>query len=868
MTSVTTDRRLGVNASIAVKAPCQAVATTPITLSGLQTIGGVVLAEHDRVLVTAQTDAKTNGIYDVGTAGWTRSLDFDGDYDAAQGTIVTIASAAGTSILYTLTSADPIIFGTSAITFLATDMAGNAGLYAAQAQAAATSAANSQITATQAAATASAAASTASTAQANATTSAASAQASASAAASYLAPVSGTSTTSMSISTGSKSFTTQTGLSFVPGNPILIVETAAPTTNTMSGTCVSYVPSTGAMVVAVNTITGSGTYSDWTISLTTTVGNVPGVIKVVSALPSAGSSYQGQVVYLTTDGKLYRFDGSNWVAWISASDIAGTLQAAQIASLTASQITGQLTDAQLQAIAAAKVSGQLTDAQLASIAAAKVSGASWTGSQIAAGTITAGNIAAQTITGTQIAGQTISAANIASGTITAGQIAAATITGTQIAAGTIQSANIAAGTIQADRIAAATITGDRIAANTITSKNLIVADFTNLVVNGTFSTGDLSNWNRFYGNVSVALAVPGIGNCVRLVTNASVETSLTNGLYDFSVDTNLLGGFPVKAGDPLYMQIDVAGPPSSSKVFYELLTRDVYGNPYGSVMYVLCGNADAAWHTYSIAGVANVTGRAYVRLGAYPGSSVTGETFYATNFICMRRANANLIVDGAITASKIAAAAVTADKISTGSLSAISSNLGSITAGSMNIGSGKFTVDAAGNLTATGAVVSGTVTASAVVAGSVTTNGIALNAVSDVQGKTFNGSRIVTQNNGAGTWNDFSGDLYAPSINADGTSSYTVIASLMKWYLQFNDTSPHGGQIAIFDNGSPIAAATIDIAWIGNTLSNVLMPLSTWQLNLVPTAGSHVFSIWWANSAAFEKITLNKGSITVLGLKR
>jgi len=48
-----------------------------ITLSGTQTVDGVALAVGDRVLVTAQTDQKTNGVYVVAAGAWTRALDSD-----------------------------------------------------------------------------------------------------------------------------------------------------------------------------------------------------------------------------------------------------------------------------------------------------------------------------------------------------------------------------------------------------------------------------------------------------------------------------------------------------------------------------------------------------------------------------------------------------------------------------------------------------------------------------------------------------------------------------------------------------------------------------------------------------------------------
>lgn len=63
-------------ASGTVKAPCRAVTTANITLSGTQTIDGVALVEGDRVLVKNQTTGYNNGIYDVSSGAWTRSSDY------------------------------------------------------------------------------------------------------------------------------------------------------------------------------------------------------------------------------------------------------------------------------------------------------------------------------------------------------------------------------------------------------------------------------------------------------------------------------------------------------------------------------------------------------------------------------------------------------------------------------------------------------------------------------------------------------------------------------------------------------------------------------------------------------------------------
>jgi hypothetical protein len=92
----------------------------------------------------------------------------------------------------------------------------------------------------------------------------------------------GTSTTSLTIGTGSRSFTTQTGKNWAPGQPVIIARTSAPTTTWMAGIISAYTTGTGAMSVTVATgwTAGSGTFTDWTISLTA---------PTPSALPITGS---------------------------------------------------------------------------------------------------------------------------------------------------------------------------------------------------------------------------------------------------------------------------------------------------------------------------------------------------------------------------------------------------------------------------------------------------------------------------------------------------------------------------------------------------------------------------------------------------
>lgn len=110
----------GLTTSVAVKAPCAVATVGPITLAGFQTVNGVVLTETTpptRVLVMFQADDKDNGIYDAVSGAWPRALDFNGARDAVTGTLVLVNAPADPPVFFRLTTANPVIFGTSDITF-------------------------------------------------------------------------------------------------------------------------------------------------------------------------------------------------------------------------------------------------------------------------------------------------------------------------------------------------------------------------------------------------------------------------------------------------------------------------------------------------------------------------------------------------------------------------------------------------------------------------------------------------------------------------------------------------------------------------------------------------------------------------------
>ncbi len=140
------------------------------------------------------------------------------------------------------------------------------------------------------------------------------------------------------------------------------------------------------------------------------------IIEPVSSLPAAGD-FAGQQVFLTTNGKLYRWTGSAWVLTIAASD--------------AGDLTGQITGTQISDNA---------------ITAPKISANTITGNKIVANTITGGLLSTSGIitSAAQINDGLISNAKIANAAITTAKISDGQVTNAKIG-NTIQSTNYSAG---------------------------------------------------------------------------------------------------------------------------------------------------------------------------------------------------------------------------------------------------------------------------------------------------------------------------------------------------------------------------------------------------------------------------------------
>jgi hypothetical protein len=149
------------------------------------------------------------------------------------------------------------------------------------------------------------------------------------------------STTSNSVSNGTKNFTVDTNLAYIPLQEILVVYDPS---NHMHGEVTSYNSATGALVVDIKNHTGSGTYTSWVLNLDgTPVDAITGsgtvneiayftAARVIASLPVATypsltelSYVKGVTSSIQTQINSLGGGGSTYKSVIDTSAVTGTL---------------------------------------------------------------------------------------------------------------------------------------------------------------------------------------------------------------------------------------------------------------------------------------------------------------------------------------------------------------------------------------------------------------------------------------------------------------------------------------------------------------------------------------------------------------
>jgi hypothetical protein len=350
----------------------------------------------------------------------------------------------------------------------------------------------------------------------------------------------------------------------------------------------------------------------------------------------------------------------------------------------------------------------------------------------------------------KLAANAVTAAKIAAGTITATEIAAATITGEKIAANTISASNIAADTITAAQIAAGAISASEIAAGAITTEKLLVTG-RGMALNADPNTQDVTAW---------------IGTGLSIIADATSPVGATVLRCATAGMTFVSERVPLDASRNYEYRIWTRQETGSSTTyltvaFYDandgIISGGASGWPsQGTYHYfgLVNGTLPAAWTEYRISFGPNESatipaGARYIRVGLLSNFSGTG-TQLATGIRLMLKADANLIVDGSILASKIAANAVTAAKIDAGAVTTAKLAAGAVTANELSA-----------NAVTAGKIAAGAVSAAQISAGAITTDkllvtgqGTALNddpACMDLSAWTITGGTVVQGSSAAGS---------------------------------------------------------------------------------------------------------------------
>lgn len=253
----------------------------------------------------------------------------------------------------------------------------------------------------------------------------------------------------------------------------------------------------GVWLQVVEPTTAAATVADGSLT-TAAFASTIRPVEIFTILPTTGNAL-GRLVYLTTDGQLYRYTASGFTSAVPADVITGTIATTQIAddAITTQKITtGAITSDSIaaNAIVAGKIASNAISAgmiQAGAIGATQIATNAITADKIAAGSITSSKISALSIDATKIVAGSISSDQLASNSVVAGKIAAGAISGSHIAGGTIVGSHIAGSTIHAGHLAAYTITADKIQTGSITLDKLTSST---TVVNGvTFGLGNGSS---------------------------------------------------------------------------------------------------------------------------------------------------------------------------------------------------------------------------------------------------------------------------------------------------------------------------------------------------------------------------------------
>jgi len=363
--------------------------------------------------------------------------------------------------------------------------------------------------------------------------------------------------------------------------------------------------------------------------------------------------------------------------------------------------------------------GILADSLAAnSVTTAKIATGAVTANEIAAGAIVAGKIGAGAVVAASIAANAVTTAALAAGAVTANEIAAGAITTAKLGAGVVTANELAAGAVTAAKIAAGSVTSDKMVANSITARELVLTDFSNVVPDADKMT---DGWTRGATGVTVG----GLAGSPWRSARGLYYTKPAGATGYYNIGSSPI--FSVMAGQVYQAYAQIWVNTGSHQYWIRIQWFDATGA-------ALTGG-EGTEYTTSVPNVSRtgfvdinteVTVPATARFGRVD-IYVLQQTFndgaigIVAGLMLRKKGDANLIVDGAITAGKIAANAVTAGKIAANA----------VTAGTIAAGAVSATEIAAGAVTAV-KIAANAIVVGKIAADSIVTNNLVLDTATKV----------------------------------------------------------------------------------------------------------------------------------------
>ncbi|WEZ84572.1 hypothetical protein P6U16_08360 [Rhizobium sp. 32-5/1] len=473
---------------------------------------------------------------------------------------------------------------------------------------------------------------------------------------------------------------------------------------------------------------------------------------------------------VTVNGKLYRWNGSAYVASVPTVDLTGTILTAQIAD-------DAITNAKLADLAV-----QAANIADSAITSAKIVDAAVSTAKFASGIEPVGVIAGAVVPVTKttevvtVNGKlyrwsgsayvasiptvdltgTILTAQIADNAITSAKVAALAIDAAALASNAVTQTKIADNSISTAKLQANSVVANNIASNVISARQLILADFENFIPDGQFEQAipaDIWNGSHTVYNDAGAGSAPKIwtytgstqtgGKALVLDNGVSGGTAIqlwieTKDFIPVTEDDHLSWGIGIKTNDGS----------SATGLYYRIWWYDKDKVALASPVYndVLSNQPIPSAWTKRSGKVAIPTGAKYCKVRIYHSPATT--RYLIIDRVYLRKSEgAELIVDGTIVAAHIAANTITAALIAANTITANEIAANAITTSELAAGSVTAAKIVAGTITAT-EIAAGAISTAKLAAGAVTANELAANSV--VAGK-IAANAIVASNIAAKT---------------------------------------------------------------------------------------------------------------------